>query len=216
MEFREILQRRRMHRAYLPEAIDREVVERIARTIRRAPNAGYSQGLSVVIVTDAEQRDAIVSARNEDLPADYVGERAWMADAPVFMVICTNEQRYHERYRSADKLALTGGREIEWPVPYWFVDAGAYMMLVLLAAIDEGLAAAFWGFPRQRERLREILDLPDDVVPIGIASVGRPAPDPAEEDGTKRFRERRRPDEDVVHWERWGGRAAAVTAPGSR
>src|SRR3712207_3866812 len=132
MEFRELLARRRMHRAYLLDPIERDVLERIARTIRRAPNAGYSQGLSVVIVTDPEQRDRIVAARNEDLPADYVGERAWMADAPVFLVICTNEERYHERYRSQDKLAITGGREIEWPVPYWFVDAGAYMMLVLL------------------------------------------------------------------------------------
>ena len=35
---------------------------------------------------------------------------------------------------------LSDGEEIDWPVPYWFVDAGAALMLVLLAAIDEGLA----------------------------------------------------------------------------
>ncbi len=205
MEFREILARRRMHRAYLREPIERDVVERIARTIRRAPNAGYSQGLSVVIVTDHAQRARIVAARNADLPDGYVEEPAWMADAPVFLVICTNEEQYHERYRRPDKLAVAGGQEIHWPVPYWFVDAGAYMMLVLLAAIDEGLAGAFWGFPSQRERLREILGLPDDVVPIGVASIGRPAPDPAEERATQSFRQRRRPDRDVIHWERWGG-----------
>ena len=205
MEFRDVLAKRRMHRAYVPEPVDPDVVERIARTIRRAPNAGYSQGLSVVVVTDAAQRERIVDARNADLPPDYVGPRAWMADAPVMLVICTNEEHYHERYRRQDKLAITGGREIHWPVPYWYVDAGAYMMLVLLAAIDEGLAAAFWGFPRQREELRAILGLPDDVVPIGIASIGKPAPEPEQDAATRSFRERRRPDVDVIHWQRWGG-----------
>jgi nitroreductase len=205
MEFRDILARRRMHREYVAEPVPREAIERIVGTIRRAPSGGFSQGASVVVVTDPDTRAAIVKARRADLPPDYQGGRDWMADAPVFLVICTNEQHYHRRYQQPDKLAITGGREVEWPVPYWFVDAGAYMMLVLLAAIDEGLAAAFWGFPTQRESLRELLGLPEDVVPIGVASVGKPAPDPAHERATRAFRERRRPDADVIHWERWGG-----------
>jgi nitroreductase len=204
MEFRDLLARRRMHRAYLPEAVPRETVERIVRTIRRAPSGGFSQGASVVVVTDPARRAAIVKARRADLPPDYQGGRDWMADAPVFLVVCTNEEHYHRRYREADKLAVTGGRETEWPVPYWYVDAGAYLMLVLLAAIDEGLGAAFWGFPSQRRTLRELLALPDEVVPIGVVSLGRPAPDPGQERAAARFRERRRPDDDVIHWERWG------------
>ena len=48
-----------------------------------------------------------------------------------------------------------------WPVPYWFVDAGALMMLVLLAAIDEGLASAFIGHPDQKRIFDELLGLPD-------------------------------------------------------
>jgi nitroreductase len=76
-------------------------------------------------------------------------------------------------------------------------------MLVLLTAIDEGLAAAFTGHPEQEERLRQILGLPDDVVPIGVAFVGYPAPDPKSDTASSRFREQRRPLGDVVHWERW-------------
>ena len=33
-------------------------------------------------------------------------------------------------------------------MPYWWVDAGASMMLLLLAAVDEGLAAGFLGSHR--------------------------------------------------------------------
>ena len=46
-------------------------------------------------------------------------------------------------------------------MPYWFVDAGALMMLVLAAAIDEGLASAFIGHPDQKRIFDELLGLPE-------------------------------------------------------
>ena len=84
---------------------------------------------------------------------------------PYSLVISGNEALYHARYNEADKLAATSRTEITWPVPYWFVDAGALMMLVLLTAIDEGLASAFVGHPDQKQIFDELLGLPADVVP---------------------------------------------------
>ena len=43
MDLKEILKRRRMVRAYEPEPISRETIERIVGTVRRAPSAGFSQ-----------------------------------------------------------------------------------------------------------------------------------------------------------------------------
>ncbi|HZT14452.1 MAG TPA: nitroreductase family protein [Gaiellaceae bacterium] len=192
MELRDILARRRMHRAFVPEALPREQLERIAGVIRHAPSGGFAQGMSVVVVTDAERRREIAT-RFE------LGD-AFMADAPAQLVICANESLYHARYNEPDKLAATGGVEVRWPVPYWFVDAGALMMLVLLAAIDEGLASAFVGHPDQKRILGELLSLPDEVVPIGVALVGKPAAAPP---AGSRLRERRRPRAELVHWERW-------------
>jgi hypothetical protein len=77
------------------------------------------------------------------------------------------------------------------------------MMLILLAAIDEGLAAAFIGHPDQEQFLRGLLGLPEDVVPIGVALVGRPAADPLAERGTSRLSEARRPIGEVVRWNGW-------------
>ena len=121
-------------------------------------------------------------------------------DAPVLMVISANEALYHARYNEPDKLAVTGGVEITWPVPYWFVDAGALMVLVLMAAIDEGLASAFIGHPEQKKICDDVLGLPDDVVPIGLALIGKPGDDPAP---SSRFKSRQRPAEDLIHWQRW-------------
>lgn len=192
MEFRDILRQRRMHRSFTGEPVERDSVERIAATIRRAPSGGFSQGQSIVVVTEPELR-AEIGRRFED-------ERGWIAQAPVHMVISANEAQYHARYNETDKLAATGGLEVTWPVPFWFVDAGALMMLVLLAAIDEGLAGAFIGHPDQQRIFAELLGLPDEVVPIGLALIGHPASDDAP---TSRLAARRRPLDDVVRWERW-------------
>jgi nitroreductase len=198
MEFRDILARRRMHRAFLPDPIPEEQIERIAGVIRRAPSGGFSQGGSIVVVTDAAKRQQIADAfGNEHYTTNG---RNYIADAPVLMVISANESLYHARYNEADKLSATGGVEVTWPVPYWFVDAGALMMLVLMAAIDEGLASAFIGHPDQKRIFDELLGLPEDVVPIGLALIGKPGESPPT---GSRLKERQRATEDLVHRDAW-------------
>jgi len=198
MEFREILAQRRMHRAFLPEPLPEDQVDRIANVIRHAPSGGFSQGSSIVVITDADLRGRIAEAFGGEHYS--TNGRNFIADAPVHMVISANEALYHARYNEADKLAATGGVEITWPVPYWHVDAGALMMLVLMAAIDEGLASAFVGHPDQKRIFDELLGLPDDVVPIGLALIGKPGDAP--EIGS-RLRSRRRNLTDLVHRDRW-------------
>jgi nitroreductase len=198
MEFREILLQRRMHRAFLPEPLPRDQVERIANVIRHAPSGGFSQGSSIVVVTDAGLRARIAEAFGGEHYS--TNGRNFIADAPVHMVISANEALYHARYNEADKLAATGGVEITWPVPYWHVDAGALMMLVLMAAIDEGLASAFVGHPDQKRIFDELLGLPEEVVPIGLALIGKPGDAP--EIGS-RLRSRRRDRSDLIHRDVW-------------
>jgi nitroreductase len=203
MEFRDILAKRRMHRAFVPEPIPREQIERIVGVIRRAPSGGFSQGGSIVVVTDDAKRREIADAFEAGNEHYRSAGESYIADAPVHLVISANESLYHARYTEADKLQATGGVEVTWPVPYWYVDAGALMMLVLAAAIDEGLASAFIGHPEQKRIFDELLGLPEEVVPIGLALIGKPAPDPRSKQGTSRMKERRRPLDDVIHWQGW-------------
>ena len=198
MEFRDVLAKRRMHRAFLPDPIPEEQIDRIAGVIRRAPSGGFSQGGSIVVVTDDEQRAAIARAFGDE---HYSTDgRNFIADAPVHMIISANESLYHARYNEADKLAATGGVEVTWPVPFWFVDAGALMMLVLMAAIDEGLASAFIGHPDQKRIFDELLGLPENVVPIGLALIGKPV---EQAPIGSRLKSRQRPLDDLVHRDRW-------------
>ena len=132
------------------------------------------------------------------------GYEPWISRAPVHVVVGMREDDYHDRYREPDKLE-EDGTEIDWPVPWWWVDAGKAMMLLLLAAVDEGLGAGLFGlFPAENnDRLRELLGMPEDVSIVGVVTIGHPAREPMEEQRKETLRRRRRPLEDVVRWERW-------------
>ena len=197
-----MLSRRRSVRAYRDEPVPREVLERITNdAVVRAPSGGFSQGLRLVVVTDPETRRAIATAAAEDDLAAK-GRPRWKADAPVHVVVLTREDDYHDRYRQQDKLALTGGREIDWPAPYWYVDAGAAMMLLMLGALAEGLASGVFGVT-DLPALQRILGHPDDVRFVAVVTMGYPADaDPAAA-GASVFTQRRKPRDEVVRWERW-------------
>jgi nitroreductase len=202
VEFKEILKRRRMVRAFEPEPIPPDTLERIVATIRRAPSGGFSQGQRFVVVTEPERRRAIAEIVGEEY---YVGEgfAPWISGAAALVVVCAREEDYHERYRQPDKLDEQGA-EIVWPVPYWYVDAGKAAMLVLLAAIDEGLAAGVFGVPaEQMNAFRELIGLPADVAVVEVITLGRPGEDTMSDQASSRATRPRKPLGELVRWERW-------------
>lgn len=203
MQFKELLPRRRMVRHYAPTPVTREQVERIVATVRRAPSAGYSQGQRLLVLTEPGARAELARIMRETGWTQGDDREPWLESAPVIVLVCTREEDYHDRYRRPDK--LLDGEEIEWPVPFWFVDAGAALMMLLLAAVDEGLAAGVSGVQGGDtvERVRAAFGLPDDVSVVALVTIGAPAPDPGWSAVTSRRTQPRRPPEEVVRWERW-------------
>lgn len=198
MEFRELLTRRRMVRHYDRKPIPRETLERIAATVRRAPSGGFSQGQRLLFVDDP----ALLAQMAEGEAEGTEGMEPWLSSAPAQVLVMTREDDYHDRYKKDDK--LQDGHEIEWPVPFWHVDAGAALMLILLAAIDEGLAAGVYGvFGETESRYRALLHIPEDFTLVAGVTLGQPLPDPAWSRATSRATQRRRPLDEVVHWNAW-------------
>ena len=195
----ELLKKRRMVRHYTGERVPREALERIAATVRRAPSGGFSQGQRLLVVDDPDLL-ARIAALGDDDPIE--GVEPWLETAAAQIFVMTRENDYHDRYQRDDK--LQDGEEIEWPVPFWHVDAGAAMMLVLLAAIEEGLAAAVYGiFGDDERKLRDLLRIPDDFTLVAGISIGYPLPDPGWSSKTSRATQRRRTVDEVVHWNAW-------------
>ncbi|HEX5028435.1 MAG TPA: nitroreductase family protein, partial [Gaiellaceae bacterium] len=202
VEFRELLPKRRMVRHYAPEPVPHETVERIVATVRRAPSAGYSQGQRLLVITDEAARAELVQIAAAGWSAADEGLEPWLESAPVHVFVCVREADYHDRYRQDDK--LVDGEEIEWPVPFWYVDAGAALMLVLLAAIDEGLAAGLTGVPKElAAEIASAFGVPPDVTIVAHVTIGVPAPDPGWSAVTSRRTKPRRAESESVHWERW-------------
>lgn len=195
MEFADVLKARHMVRDYLPTPVDDEALRRVTKVIHRAPSAGFSQGHRLIVITDHDLRGRI-SALYDPAYADS-GFAGWIGKAPVLIALCVREESYHERYRQPDKLD-EAGQEIHWPVPYWWFDSGGLLVMLQLAAADEGLATGFFG-PHE-EGLRELLDLPDDLGLAGMLTLGH-AP---EQDGVRRelFRRRRKSLDELVDWRR--------------
>jgi nitroreductase len=198
MEFTQVLAKRRMVRNYTDRPVDHDVLARIAASALRAPSAGNSQAVGVVIVTDAEVRAGIAELAGEE---SYVssGFDPWISKAPAHIVISISEKVYRDRYAEPDKLAPDGS-QIEWPIPYWWVDAGAALMAVLLSTVNEGLAAGFLGVHSVPD-LAARLGLPEDHTPIGVVTVGHQAPD--RRSGS--LDRPRKPIDMVLHHDHWEG-----------
>lgn len=188
-----------MVRNYTDEPVGQEAIERIVNAAVKAPSAGFSQGQRFVVVTDANARNAVARAGGEDR---YVadGFDPWISNAPVHIVVCVDKGAYLRRYSEPDKTGPDGGpsTEADWVVPFWWVDAGASMMAILYAAVDEGLAAGFLG-AQAFDELHETLAIPANVSVVGICTIGHPADD--RQSGSLK-RGWNLPDA-VVKWERW-------------
>lgn len=173
MEFSDAVRARRMVRAYRADAVDPEALRRVLDAARRGPTAGFAQGQTFVVLTAQEDRRRLAELCGEDGYAARGFDR-WLSGAPVHVIPCVSRAAYEARYAQPDKAASV--KPASWRVPFWWVDGGAALMLLLLAAVDEGLAAGFQQLPGTPE-VRRLLDLRDDEEPLGLVTIGHPAPD---------------------------------------
>jgi nitroreductase len=196
MEFDEVVRRRRMVRHFTQEPVPADSIQRMLEQASRGPSAGFSQGQDFIVVGDPELKKAIATLCHEE---EYVrsGFHPFISTAPVLIVPCTNEAAYHRRYQEPDKVNEDGS-EIFWPVPYWFMDAGCAVMTLLLAAVNEGLAAGFAG-AKDLDAVRDLLGIPAEVTPVGVVPIGHPATDKR----SSSLKRGRRLSDDVIHHERW-------------
>ena len=198
MEFVDVVMKRRAMRRFEEGGVDHDAITRIARLAQRAPSAGFSQGQRLIVVTEPERRREVARLLGEEEYQD-LGMGPWISECAAQFLPCVSEAIYHRRYQEADKVE-DDGSEIDWPIPYWWVDVGATMQNVMLAAVDEGLGCGFAGTDAAGwERIRGYLAIPDEFVPIGVMPVGRPLPDvrsPSLKRGWVPF-------EQFARWERW-------------
>lgn len=199
MELTDAIRRRRMIRNYDPDRpVPREVLDQLLELAVCAPSAGYSQGWAFLVLDDITSCRRFWTATTQDDESD-----PWLArmhNAPALIVCLSDKDAYLDRYAESDK-GWTDRDEAHWPVPYWHIDTGMAALLILLGAVDNELGACFFGVPGESwPELRATFDIPERLSPVGVVSLGYPAPDVR----SPSLRRGRRPKQDVVHYGSFG------------
>jgi nitroreductase len=191
MEFQEVVRRRRMVRTFSDKPVPEASLSRILDNAVRGPSAGFSQGQSFLVLTEAADREKFWAVGGV-----AVAESAQAA--PVVIVPMSCKRVYLDRYAEPDK-GWTDRDEARWPVPFWHIDTGMATLLILQTVVDEGLGAVYFGIvPEQVQPFRDAFGVPDDQEPVGAVAIGYDS-----EAAKRDLRSRRRPAADVMHHGRW-------------
>ena len=188
-----------MVRAFSTELVDDTVLDQLLDDARRGPSAGNTQALEFLLLTGKDECDAYWATTFSD-----AGRAAFrwqqLLDAPALVIIAIRPESYRERYAETDKARPGLGEATEaWPVPFWWVDAGAVAQNLLLLANEHGLGACLFGIFDHEAAVKAHFNVPDDFRLVATIALGHPLPD---EPGRSAGRRRNALDH-VVHRGRW-------------
>ena len=187
-----------MVRAYEPgRPIDADVLDRVLDAARRAPSAGHSQGLDLLVLEGPEQTGRYWDVTFPDRSDRWI--HAGLFEAPVLVIVLVDPTAYTARYSEPDKQGAGLQTEEAWPVPYWWGDGGCAAENLLLAAVDEGLGACLFGIFRGEAEVLATFGVPPQKRALGVVSLGHPADDSPGLSSTRT----RRTLEEMVHRGSW-------------
>jgi nitroreductase len=199
VEFADTLSTRGSCRHFRPDPIPAAVLATVLAATRRGPTAGNTWALDLIVIDEP--------ARYWDVTLPAGPRRdgfAWpgLLRAPVLVIPVVDPAAYVTRYAEPEKAPSGLGAGIEaWSVPYWWVDAGAAVMALLLAATDAGLGSLLFGQFRHTEVLATTFGIPEGRHAVGTVALGHRAPGVV---AAGRSAARRRPPlDDIVHLNGW-------------
>ncbi|MDZ7734073.1 MAG: nitroreductase family protein [Acidimicrobiia bacterium] len=197
--FADVVAARRMVRNFRDEPLPPGCVDELLAIAQRGPSAGFVQATEYLVLEGSGE-----TGRYWDitLPPTARDDFPWpgLLTAPVLCVVAVDPSAYVRRYDEPDKRASgLGASESSWPIPYWHVDGGASVMLLLLAAVDAGLGACFFGLFDHEADVADAFGIPESRRLLGTVALGHPAPDRP----SSSARRGRRPLGEVVHRHRW-------------
>ena len=165
----EIIFKRRSVRQFDQRALEPELICKLLQAAMAAPTACNSQPWEFIVVTEPEMLEGI---RERVQFARY--------NAPCAIVVCANVDIANNSCAKH----------------YWIQDCSAAMENLLIAAAGLDLGAVWIGVHPMpiTKNVRELFNIPEAVIPLGIALVGYPAEGAVPHPRTQY-------DEHRVHWQ---------------
>lgn len=147
MKVSEAIRRRYSCRLYEDRSVEAEKLQRLMEAARLAPSAQNMQDWRFVVVTEPDKLVKLAEAANNQM---------FIAGAPVIIAGCT----------TTDYVMRCGQ-------PVGPIDVAIAMEHIALQAVEEGLATCWIGsfYP---EKVRPILEIPEDVTVVELMTLGYP------------------------------------------
>ena len=158
MELLEAIKGRRSIRAFKPQDVPDETVEKLIDAASYAPSAGNIQPWVFVIAKKGETKKKLARA---------AFNQAFVEEAPVVIVVCADENRSSTRY----------GRRGE--TLYCIQDTAAATQNILLTAYSLGLGTC-WVGAFSEEEAKKALKTPEGMRPVAMIPVGYPNKTPSQ------------------------------------
>lgn len=178
---RELFERKSV-RVFEERDISAEEKKQILYAAAEAPTAGCQQLYTILDITDPEKKKAL---------SESCDHQPFIEKAPLVLVFCSDCRRWHSAYEEA---GLSPRKPGAGDLLLALSDTAIAAQNAVTAAWSLGIGSCYIGdILENAERQREILDLPDYVVPTVMAVFGFP---------TEQQKERKKPSrfalEDVV------------------
>lgn len=192
-----IIRRRRMTRQFHSGPALEDIVE-IAELSLRAPSAGFSQGVHLIVLTAERLQEFWDRSRAGSW---FAGRAPGVLEAEHVVLVFGNRDEYLLRYAQDDKKDLGWAESDRWHTPYWLVDAGMVVQNFLLLVEERRWGALFFGVDGDQGEYFDDLGVPQAAQCVGAIAIGYRS-DRDSPSGSSVTRSRRRTNE-VVHIGRW-------------
>ncbi|MEE8337350.1 MAG: nitroreductase family protein [Dehalococcoidia bacterium] len=189
-------------RRYLkPDPIPDDVLWELLDAAIRGPTGGNAQGWGWLVIRDPETKRQIAEWYRDGWNSAYGGRRG---DA-----LSDDSTVGRANYLSADHLSIHLAEAPVWVMPVLRGVAGSAnpragssiygaVQNLMLAARAHGIGATLTTlYGAHEDDVKQLLGLPDDAVTMALIPLGYPA-------RGRWAQPKRRPVEDVTHWEKWG------------
>ena len=175
--FLDLVRQRQSQRAYRPEPVERDKIERCVEAARLAPSACNSQPWTFIVVDQPELKDRLA-----DLTADRVLPlNHFSKQAPVHIVLVIEHPNLSARFG-----AMVRKRPFPW------IDMGIAAEHLCLQATEEGLGTCILGWFHEK-KIKSLLSIPANRRVGLIITLGYPTADPLRE-------KKRKPFDKIVRW----------------
>lgn len=151
-------------RSYKPDPIQDNQLDLILQSTQMAPSSINGQQMSIIVIKDQNRKEQL---------AKLSGNQRFIAEAPVFLVFCSDFYRAHLACeKNGTTLKVTDSLE---STLIGSIDVGLAMQNAINAAESLGLGTVPIGSIRNHpEEVSRLLGLPEFVFPMCGLVIGRP------------------------------------------